>query len=115
MSSSAVTPSTSATWRRRRKCHLTGEDRVVWLARLEAEDDNLRAALDWAERTGDADTGLRTAAAIWRFWQQRGHLSEGRARLERLLAMPSGRGSRPAPRACAGRPWWHRLLAERQR
>jgi non-specific serine/threonine protein kinase len=66
---------------------LTREDRVVWLARLEAEHDNLRAALDWAERTGSASTGLRTAAAIWRFWQQRGHLSEGRGRLERLLAM----------------------------
>lgn len=68
---------------------LTREDRIVWLARLEAENDNLRAALDWAERTGDAGTGLRTAAAIWRFWQQRGRLSEGRGRLERLLAMPT--------------------------
>jgi predicted ATPase/class 3 adenylate cyclase len=67
--------------------HLTREDRVVWLARMEREHDNLRAALDWAERTGDFDTGLRTAAAIWRFWLQRGHLSEGRARLERLLSM----------------------------
>jgi predicted ATPase/class 3 adenylate cyclase len=68
--------------------HLTREDRVVWLDRLEADYDNLRAAMDWAERTGDASTGLRTAAAIWRFWQQRGRLSEGRTRLERLLAMP---------------------------
>ncbi len=67
---------------------VTGVDRVLWLARLEAENDNLRAGLDWVERTGDADTGLRTAAAIWRFWQQRGHLSEGRGRLQRLLAMP---------------------------
>ena len=51
--------------------------------------------LDWAERTGDADTGLRTAAAIWRFWQQRGHLSEGRERLERLLAMPGAAARGP--------------------
>ena len=68
--------------------HLTREDRVAWLSRLEVEHDNLRAALDRAERTRDADTGLRTAAAIWRFWLQRGHLSEGRGRLERLLSMP---------------------------
>ena len=68
--------------------HLTREDRVVWLARLEEEHDNLRAALDWAEHIRDADTGLRTAAAIWRFWLQRGHLAEGRGRLARLLAMP---------------------------
>jgi predicted ATPase/class 3 adenylate cyclase len=68
--------------------HLTREDRLVWLSRLEGEHDNLRAAMDWSERIGDADTGLRTAAAVWRFWLQRGHLSGGRARLERLLAMP---------------------------
>jgi tetratricopeptide (TPR) repeat protein len=68
---------------------LTRQDRVAWLERLELEVDNLRAALDWAEATGNVETGLRTAAAIWRFWQQRGRLSEGRDRLERLLAMPS--------------------------
>ena len=62
---------------------------MAWLARLEQEVDNLRAALDWAEATGNVETGLRSAAAIWRFWQQRGRLSEGRDRLERLLAMPS--------------------------
>ena len=75
--------------------HLTGVDRVLWLARLEVESDNLRAGLDSAERSGDADTGLRTAAAIWRFWQQRGHLSEGRKRLQRLLAMPGAAGRGP--------------------
>lgn len=68
---------------------LTRQDRVAWLVRLEQDVDNLRAALDWAEATGNVETGLRTAAAIWRFWQQRGRLSEGRDRLERLLAMPS--------------------------
>jgi predicted ATPase/class 3 adenylate cyclase len=80
--------------------NLTGEARVVWLDRLEADYDNLRAAMDWAERTGDASTGLRTAAAIWRFWQQRGRLSEGRARLERFLAM-EGAAARDPLRARA--------------
>jgi predicted ATPase/class 3 adenylate cyclase len=80
--------------------HLTREDRGVWLARMEEEHDNLRAVLDWSEGVGDADTGLRTAAAIWRFWLQRGHLSEGRARLERLLSMP-GAATRGAVRARA--------------
>jgi len=68
--------------------HLTRQEKVVWLARLENEIDNLRATLDWAEATGESGTGLRAAAAIWRFWQQRGQLSEGRVRLERLLAIP---------------------------
>jgi predicted ATPase/class 3 adenylate cyclase len=71
------------------KQHLMLDDRVVWLTRLEDEYDNVRSALDWAKGTRNADTGLRIAAAIWRFWQQRGHLAEGRRRLEELLSLPS--------------------------
>jgi hypothetical protein len=67
--------------------HLLREERAYWIARLEEEHDNLRAALEWAERAGEVRTGLRIGASLWRFWQQRGHLSEGRARLERLLSM----------------------------
>jgi tetratricopeptide (TPR) repeat protein len=33
----------------------------------------------------DPSVGLRIGGAIWRFWQQRGHLAEGRERLVRLL------------------------------
>src|SRR5207244_13134804 len=32
----------------------------------------------------------RTAAALWRFWQGRGHIEEGRLQLERLLEARSG-------------------------
>jgi len=89
---------------------LTREERVVWLDRLEGEHDNLRAALDRDERAGDAETGLRTAAAIWRFWLQRGHLSEGRAWLGRLLAMPGARTRNPvrarALSALGGISYW---------
>ena len=71
--------------------HLTGTQQVEWLDRLDAEHDNLRSALDRAERAEaplDLGTALRTSAGLWRFWQQRGHLVEGRARLERLLSLP---------------------------
>jgi predicted ATPase/class 3 adenylate cyclase len=83
--------------------HLTGEEQTRWLTILEREHDNVRTALDLAERAQDPDdvaTGLRTAAAIWRFWQQRGHLPEGRARLERLLVLPAAQ-RRDAVRARA--------------
>ena len=75
--------------------HLAGEGQTSWLERLEREHENLRAALDWAESARDADTALRTAAAIWRFWQLSAHLAEGRVRLERILALPGAqaRGS----------------------
>jgi predicted ATPase/class 3 adenylate cyclase len=80
--------------------HLMGEGQFRWLERLEREHDNVRAALDWAETVDEAETALRTAAAIWRFWQLRGHLTEGRARLERILALP-GSATRSASRARA--------------
>jgi tetratricopeptide (TPR) repeat protein len=75
--------------------HLMSKDRLRWFKILELEHDNLRAAMDWAEKTGDIATALRAATALWRFWQERGHLQEGRARLERLLALPGGKARDP--------------------
>ncbi len=69
--------------------HLADAEQADWFALLEREHDNIRAALDVAERNGDdrvaVEAGLRTSAAIWRFWQERGHLVEAAARLARLL------------------------------
>ena len=76
---------------------LRGPEQGVWLARLEHEVGNLRAALSWAEQQGESETGLRLAAALWRFWDARGDLSEGRGWLERLLALDEQRGRAAAP------------------
>jgi predicted ATPase len=54
---------------------------------LDAEQDNLRAALQWARDGGDLAIGLQLAAALWRFWRRRSYFSEGRAWLEELLAL----------------------------
>lgn len=56
-----------------------------WLDRLEREHDNFRAALDRLEASGDNEIALRLAAALWRFWYLKGHLAEGRRRLESVL------------------------------
>jgi len=58
----------------------------LWLAWLEAEHDNLRAALAWSLEGGRVEAGLRIANALVRFWEIRGHVEEGLAWFERLLA-----------------------------
>jgi predicted ATPase/class 3 adenylate cyclase len=64
---------------------LTGPDVRVWLDKLEADHDNVRAAIAWAIEQGDEDTALRLGAAIWRFMVIRGHMREGRELLLRIL------------------------------
>ncbi|MGE5849259.1 MAG: tetratricopeptide repeat protein, partial [Candidatus Methylomirabilota bacterium] len=75
----------------RAEAELTGPRQPLWLDRLEADHNNLRAALSWAEEQGEIELGLRLGAALWRFWVTRGHMLEGRQRLQRLLALPGGK------------------------
>jgi predicted ATPase/class 3 adenylate cyclase len=89
---------------------LYGAEQRIWLERLEAEHDNLRAALTWSrqelsmkneELKNSADDeafsilisqfstpqalGLRLAAALWVFWWKHGYFSEGRTWLTGAL------------------------------
>ncbi|MCE7980490.1 MAG: hypothetical protein DYG89_04805 [Caldilinea sp. CFX5] len=67
---------------------LSGPEQGVWLARLEQEQGNLRAALAASKELPDcAHFGLRLATALWWFWWVYGHVSAGRAWLENLLAL----------------------------
>jgi predicted ATPase len=69
-----------------------------WLDRFEVEHDNFRLAIDYLIKTGDADWGLRMGAALFRFWETREHLAEGRDAIARLLAL-EGTAARPKLRA----------------
>lgn len=64
---------------------LTGSEQATWFDRVEAEHDNLRAALGWLLEQGTGEAGARLTAALWRFWYARGYLSEGRRWLEAAL------------------------------
>jgi len=69
---------------------LVGQEGEATLRRLDREDRNLRAAVDWALVNDELDLGLRIIGSIWRWFQQRGRLREARALLAQLLAGTSG-------------------------
>jgi predicted ATPase len=60
-----------------------------WLARMEAEQANIRAALAWLLDHALPEDGLRLANALGGFWGSRSAQDEGRAWIEAFLALPS--------------------------
>ena len=73
-----------------------GGQGTAWLDRLEAEHDNLRAALAWAEQARDGETLLRIALALRDFWGTHSHFRDaqrwlGEARRDDLGASAAHR------------------------
>ena len=66
---------------------LSPADRSRWLTQCDAEIDNFRLALDWLFQTMDLDWGFRLCVGLFRFWDMREHLTEGRTRLETILRL----------------------------
>jgi predicted ATPase/DNA-binding SARP family transcriptional activator len=90
--------------------HLEGTGQAEWLQRLAVEHDNLRSALGWATSCADGAALLSLATLLGRFWEVRGHLSEGRRWFEAALEAESAESA--ALRARAHR--WAGVLAQRQ-
>ena len=89
---------------------LFGKDQQSWLERLDAEHENLLAALEWCAGAAGpheadapdaaaaamwAERGLRLAGASGRFWNTRGHLAAGRAAVR--LALERDTAAAPTP------------------
>jgi tetratricopeptide (TPR) repeat protein len=67
--------------------HLWGGAQAQSLDRLEREHDNLRAALAWFIAHGEGvEPALRMAGRLWRFWDMRGHWTEGQQWLGQALS-----------------------------
>jgi predicted ATPase/DNA-binding winged helix-turn-helix (wHTH) protein len=66
----------------------SGGGKPEWQELLALEHDNLRAGLESLIETGDAEWGLRLGAALFRFWEAREYLAEGRDSLGKLLKIP---------------------------
>jgi predicted ATPase/class 3 adenylate cyclase len=80
-----------------------GPEPVESLRRLDREHDDLRAALEWClDQPGEGRVGLRMAAGLWRFWEIRGHLLEGRGWLERMLDEAGGEATALRANALTG-------------
>jgi predicted ATPase len=77
---------------------LTGPEQQEWGRRLEADHDNLRAALTWAV-SHDSESALRLCAALHEFWILTSALREGTLWCDRALA--AGDAGAPACRANA--------------
>ena len=69
---------------------MRGPDVSAWQTRLDAEHDNLRAALRHAVAVGDAETALRLTVAGVHYWATRGYVAAGRALAEAVLRLPAG-------------------------
>ncbi len=82
--------------------HLFKADQISWRDRLEAEHDNFRAALGWACAREDAATAQGLSGALTRFWRMTGYLGEGRAWLDRALAIGSVAPSAARAKALLG-------------
>ena len=63
-----------------------GIEQADWLNRLEAEHDNLRAALGNSLSAGAGEIAAQLAAALWSFWWTHSHFSEGLRWLDTILA-----------------------------
>ena len=78
---------------------LRGPDQMEWLARMEAEHDNLRRAIRFALDEGLVSLALQLVAGAAWFWFMGGHWKESQTWLDEALAL-AGDGS-PAERAAA--------------
>ncbi|MFD0747974.1 BTAD domain-containing putative transcriptional regulator [Phytohabitans flavus] len=88
---------------RRADRELRGREQLEWLARLDADHDNLHAAARWAIAAGDARLAVAFAATLGWYWWMSGRRVEGAEAALDALALPGNvpRSVRAAAKAIA--------------
>ena len=72
---------------------IRGPRKPYWCARLTADHDNLRAAMNYVCGPGaNTEAALRFGVKLAAFWRFQGHATEGRAHLRAALARPDASG-----------------------
>jgi non-specific serine/threonine protein kinase len=73
-------------------------DDLAWVERMDAEMDNIRAALDWCRQEPETvERALRSSYGLWMYWDYRANTSEERSRFRELLDL------HPDPEATLGK------------
>jgi predicted ATPase/DNA-binding winged helix-turn-helix (wHTH) protein len=79
---------------------LTEAERAAWLDRCDLEHDDFRTALDFLFLTRDLEWGFRMCLALFKFWEMREHLTEGRKRLEAVVGLADSSYPKERGKAC---------------
>ena len=79
----------------RADAELRGPDQLTWLQRLDAEQENIWWAFCCGLGAERPDLALRIGAALWRYWEARGRITEARRRLDEALASNGARAAEP--------------------
>lgn len=90
--------------------NLKSNEASIWIDRLVSNRDNLRAAMNWLNLSGQSDRFLNMATYLATFWDYRGELSEGRFWLERAFARINP-GAAPTESLARAKTWfgWFQL------
>ncbi len=80
---------------------MSGTELPRWLAQLDADHDNIRAALRHTIAAGDGELAVALVAPLWRYWIMRGNVTEGRELIDATVALES-EPSEPRVRALNG-------------
>jgi pentatricopeptide repeat protein len=61
----------------------------IWYKLLQAENDNIRAVIEWSAESDQAESALRIVGALLWFWWSHGSIQEGLDLALKALALPS--------------------------